>query len=133
MRAYTVATVAVTLHVPLKWVDNVITHHHLSGVTRARQGIPRRLTQRAVVVLAVALDLIQNLRLPLARALRLADDLVASEGREVRYRLSPSSAIHVTLDLADVQDMVASRLAQAVEIAPVPRRGRPRGRQGSRQ
>jgi hypothetical protein len=49
MRAYTVATVAVTLHVPLKWVDNVITHHHLSGVTRARQGIPRRLTQRAVV------------------------------------------------------------------------------------
>ena len=62
MRAYTVATVAVTLNVPLRWIDNVITHHSFPGVTRTRQGIPRRLTQRAVVVLAVALDLIQNLR-----------------------------------------------------------------------
>ena len=128
MRAYTVATVAVTLNVPLKWIDNVITHHWLPGVTRARQGIPRRLTQRAVVVLAVALDLIQNLRLPLGRALKLADDLVGTEGREARHRLSPASAIHVTLDLVEAESRIAAQLAHAVEIAPVPRRGRPPGR-----
>jgi hypothetical protein len=128
MRAYTVATVAVTLNVPLKWIDNVITHHPLAGVTRAKQGVPRRLTERAVVVLAVALDLIQNLRIPLQRALELASDLTGTQGREVRLRASPASVIHLALNLEDIENRVSARLAHAVEIAPVPRRGRPPSR-----
>jgi hypothetical protein len=51
MRAYTVATTAVTLNVPTKWVDNVLSHYHVPGVARNQQGVSRKLTYQAILTL----------------------------------------------------------------------------------
>ena len=120
MRAYTVATAAVTLRMPAKWVDNVLSHHSIAGVAKARQGIARRLTPHAILNLEVALRLSDALSIPTARALELAQDLTARTGE-----LSTGKGITLTLDIEAIQAELAERLAHAVEIAPLPRRGRP--------
>jgi hypothetical protein len=120
VRAYTVATAAVTLRMPSKWIDNVLSHHSIAGVAKARQGIARRLTPHAILNLEVALRLLDALSLPTARALELARDLMASTGE-----LSTGKGITLTLDIEAIRAELAQRLAHAVEIAPLPRRGRP--------
>jgi hypothetical protein len=128
MRAYTVATVAVTLGVPAKWLDNVLTHYTIPGVSRAKQGIARRLNQRAVLVLATALELSRGLRLPVSSAISLAGRLVeAGEGDEDGV-MTLNGIIRITIDFPRIESMLAERLAHAVEVAPMPRRGRPPSR-----
>jgi hypothetical protein len=124
MRAYTVAAVAVTLKVPPKWIDNALSHHSVHGVVQARQGVARRLSPQAVTILEIALQLIRSASLPLGRSLEIAHQVVVTEGTtEVRVRLSPSVALVV--DASAIKADVSARLAEAVEIAPRPRRGRP--------
>ena len=127
MRTHTVATVALTLNTSAKWIDNVLSHHELPGVTRARQGIPRRLNERAVLVLAIALDLASSLRLPLRPAIAIAGQLADTDGPVGRHRPDPGSSIELTVNLDEVAQDLARRLARAAEIAPTPRRGRPPG------
>ena len=43
-RAYTVATAALVLGVPIKWLDNVLSHFSLQGIVQERQGVARRIT-----------------------------------------------------------------------------------------
>jgi len=124
MRAYTVATVAVALSVKGKWIDNVLSHHRVPGVVQSRQGVSRRLTSEAVAVLAIALLLSRSLDITAPRALEIAGDLVRSGGPSPRYDLAGKGEL--LLNLADIEADLADRLAQAVESAPIPRRGRPR-------
>ena len=114
MRGYTVRAVAVTLGVPVKWVDNVLSHHRISGVSGGRQGVARRLSTHSVLTLEIALRLINAFGLPLPRAMELAAHLVSA--RSGRLTLA---------DVDVIEGQVIDSLAQAVEIAPSPRRGRP--------
>jgi hypothetical protein len=123
MRAYTVAAVAVTLKVPAKWIDNVLSHHTVPGVSQNRQGVTRRLSPKAVTILEITLQLIRSASVPLARALEIAQHVTQMETPEARMPLSGSVAIVV--DMAAIRADTATRLADAVEIAPRPRRGRP--------
>lgn len=120
MRAYTVATAAVTLRMPGKWLDNVLSHYSVVGVARSRQGVSRRLTPRAIICLEVAIRLTGMLSIPVARALQLANQLL-----ETPSGIPAGKGITLSLDLDAIEEDVAARLAQAVEIAPTPRRGRP--------
>ena len=122
MRAYTVATAAITLNVTRKWLDNTLSHHRIDGVIQSRQGISRRLSPQAVLTLHVALQLVQGLEIPLKRALVLARELSAS-GRAGGDGLS--GGLSISLDIERSGAEVANRLAHAVEMTPVPRRGRP--------
>src|SRR5688500_6144058 len=124
MRAYTVATVAVALSVKGKWIDNVLSHHRVPGVVQSRQGVSRRLTSEAVAVLAIALLLSRSLDITAPRALEIAGALVRSGGRSPRYDLAGKGEL--LLNCAHIEADLADRLAQAVESAPFPRRGRPR-------
>ena len=119
MRAYTVATAAVTLRMPAKWIDNVLSHHSIPGVARSRQGVSRRLTPQAVLNLEIAIRLLNSLSLPVARALELAK-IVRETGE-----IAAGKGVTLRLDIAAIQAELAERLAHAVEIAPVPKRGRP--------
>jgi hypothetical protein len=121
VRAYTAATAAFTLRVPVKWVDNVLSHHRIPGVTQARQGIARRLTLDSIVALAVALRLSTGMRASIGRSLEVA----ASLSREGHYDLDESVAIEI--DVRAIRSELIDRLTHAVETVPVPRRGRPRG------
>jgi hypothetical protein len=119
-RAYTVGTVALALEVHIKWIDNVLSHHTVPGVVQNRQGVARRVSLDGVLHLGIANLLMQEFGLQTANALVLASNVARAEGQ---YRTP--SGISLTLDLGAFRTGLESRLGQAVEIAPVPRRGRP--------
>ncbi len=124
MRAYTVAAAAVTLKVSQKWIDNALSHHSVRGVSQARQGIARRLTPQAVTVLEIALRLIRATSIPLGRSLALAQTLVDAGGSAAILQVS--SSITLVVDISAIAAETKERLADAVESAPNPKRGRPR-------
>jgi hypothetical protein len=119
-RAYTTATAALALDLPVKWVDNVISHFRISGVEQARQGIARRLSVDAVLVLSVISMLGEHLKVPTARALDIAQLLVSGQGQ-----LTWPDGVQLSVDLKLIRAQLLDHLAGAVEVAPVPRRGRP--------
>jgi hypothetical protein len=119
-RVYTIATAALTLGTSMKWLDNVLSHNRVSGVAQQRQGVSRRLTVEGLVALAVAILLVRELGLPIAKAIAVAENLAKNEGRYIASR-----RLMLTLDLSSFRADLLERLENAVEIAPVPKRGRP--------
>lgn len=119
MRGYTVVTSAVALNVDYKWLDNLLSHHVVSGVRQARQGVSRTVSFEALRLIAIALELAGELQTPLPRALVWAGRLAAGE--------NPAQAGNLTISVAleAIDRRLAERLAYAVEVAPIPRRGRP--------
>lgn len=124
MRAYTVAATAVTLGVSKKWVDNVLSHHRVSGVHQARQGILRRVTPDGLLILEIALSLGRALGVPIAQALDISGDLISAKGREIQLPGSPSITLRADVDM--VARALNHRLEHALEMTPIPKRGRPR-------
>lgn len=118
-RAYTVATVALALGTDTKWVDNVLSHFSIEGVTQAKQGIARKISTEAIFRLGLIQELSAGLGIPLKMAVASAGDLARDGsspiGSGVSLRLEREAA------LLDLQ----SRLDYAVESAPLPKRGRP--------
>lgn len=119
MRGYTVVTSAVALSVEYKWLDNLLSHHSVAGVKQARQGVSRTVPYSALRVIAIALELVSEIQVPLPLALGLASRISAGDNPQKSGRLD----IYVDLEALD-RDLLI-RLAYAVEVAPVPRRGRP--------
>ena len=124
MRAYTVATAAVTLRMPEKWLDNVLSQNPVDGVIKKRQGVARRLTPKAVLTLEIAVRLARALGATMPSALRLARQL--QEQGSVQARIDAGEGLSLSVDLGRIQEDLMERLAHAVEIAPSPQRGRPR-------
>src|ERR1700680_630674 len=120
-RAYTIATAALTLENSVKWLDNVLSHNRVSGVARERQGIARRLTVEGLVALSLTVLLVQELGLPTAKAITVAENLASGEGQYIT-----PLGLTLTLDLSSFRADLLDRLESAVEVAPVPKRGRPR-------
>jgi hypothetical protein len=119
-RAYTVATAALALGVLAKWLDNVLSHNRVSGIRQDKQGVARHLSFDGLVVLGLTILLISDLGLPTAKAIALAEALVKTNGRHTARQ-----GLSVQLDLASFQASLLERLESALEMAPVPRRGRP--------
>ena len=120
-RGYTVAASALALGVSTKWVDNVLSHNRVVGASQQRQGVARNLTFESLIVLSIALALIRDLHLPTPHALELATQLA----RNGRYD-SPHR-IRIEFDTSLIRSDMSVRLANAVEVAPMPTRGRPPG------
>lgn len=123
MRAYTVAATAVTLGVPKKWIDNVLSHHQVDGVVQTRQGIVRRVTPAGLLTLEIALHLHRTMEIPIKTALGFAAQLKNSGGREVALSENPPLMLRVDVD--GLTRSLGTRLNRALEITPTPRRGRP--------
>jgi hypothetical protein len=119
-RAYTIATAALALDTPIKWLDNVLSHHRVLGVVQERQGVARKLTVDGLVVLALIVTLVQELALPTQSAIKIAEEIAQNAGR---FR-SPQG-LNIAVDLLAFRTALLSRLERAVEIAPAPKRGRP--------
>lgn len=120
MPAYTVTTAAVALEVEPKWLDNLLSHNAVEGVTASVQGRSRRLTLPAIRLIAIAQELVRSLSTPHGTALRTAHQLVAGTTHSVVL-----GTLELSADLDALDRHLAARLAYAVEVAPVPRRGRP--------
>ena len=119
-RAYTVATAALALGVPGKWVDNVLSHNRVPGIRQERQGIARHLSIEGLLVLALTAVLTHELGLPTSKAIIVGQGIVAGKGRYLA-----ADGLSIEIDLAAFQARLLEKLESAVEIAPVPRRGRP--------
>jgi hypothetical protein len=119
-RAYTIATAALALETSVKWLDNVLSHNRVPGVSQDRQGVSRRLTVEGLLVLALAVLLIQELGVPTPKAIALAENLAKNEGRHLA-----NQGLNLELDLVSFRGRLLERLENAVEVAPAPRRGRP--------
>jgi sulfite reductase alpha subunit-like flavoprotein len=119
-RVYTVATAALTLDVSVKWIDNVLSHNRVTGVVQKRQGVSRRLTIEGLVGLAITVLLGRELGMSTAKAIAVAEEFAKNEGRHIA-----SQGLILSLDLSSFRTDLLARLESAVEIAPVPKRGRP--------
>ncbi len=119
-RAYTVATAALALGLPIKWVDNVLSHNKIIGIRQERQGVARRLSIEGLLVLALTALLIRELGLSTTKAITSAEGIVKSGGR-----YSSPQGVSIELNLEAFQSRMLEQLEYAVEIAPIPRRGRP--------
>ena len=121
MRAYNVAATAVTLGVSQKWLDNVLSHHRVPGVLNEKQGIQRQVTPKGLLMLEVALMLQRSLKIPISRAVEVAGELISARGREVALE----SGVILRVDVDSISHRLQTRLEHALEITPIPRRGRP--------
>jgi hypothetical protein len=119
-RAYTIATAALTLEIPVKWLDNTLSHIKIPGVRQEKQGVARRITIEGLLVLSIAALLINELGLSLSRAARMAETLASNNG----VYASPGG-VGIQLDLEGLRFKLLKRLEHAVEVAPIPKRGRP--------
>ena len=119
-RAYTVATAALALGMPAKWVDNILSHNKVLGIRQERQGIARHLSIEGLLILALTALLIDELDLSTAKAINVAEGIVKSSGRYVGRE-----GLSVQVVLPVFQADLIKRLENAVETAPQPRRGRP--------
>jgi hypothetical protein len=126
-RGYTVAVAALAVGIGPKWLDNLLSHHHIEGVTRSRRGVGRTLSHEALVRVAVTASLVREFDCTVARAVRLAGRIVAAPDGLVT--LSESLALRV--ELRRVERDLAARIADAVETAGHRRRGRPAKRRAS--
>ena len=119
-RAYTIATAALALDMPAKWLDNTLSHIKILGVRQEKQGVARRITIDGLLVLSISALLIDELGLSLSRAARIAETLASSNG----LYTSPGG-VAIQLDLERLRFRLLERLEHAVEVAPIPKRGRP--------
>jgi hypothetical protein len=119
-RAYTVATAALTLEMPVKWLDNTLSHIKVLGVRQEKQGVPRRITIDGLLILSIAALLINQLGLSLSRAGTMAEALATNNGLYTSPR-----GVGIQLDLDGLRSKLLERLEHAVEVTPIPKRGRP--------
>ena len=122
MRAYTVAATAVTLGVTRKWIDNVLSHYSVEGVLHAKQGIQRQVTPIGLLTLEIALGLGRSMNVPIGRALEMSNRLIAAKGGEVAF----GPAFKLRADVESISRQLDYRLERALEMTPIPKRGRPR-------
>ena len=119
-RAYTIATAALALGTSVKWLDNTMSHYRVAGVVQEKQGVARRITVDALLTLSIVLLLTTELGNTVPAAIEIAQKLIAAGGS-----LESSSGFKIALDLETFRNSLISRLEKAVEVAPLPRRGRP--------
>lgn len=127
MPSFDLAASAFALGVERKWLDNVLSHHEVEGTTRVRQGIQRRLGPATLLRIAVSKLLIEHLRLPISRALQIAQMVCASGTGE--GAVAPGLAVRV--DVGALERGLTMRLREAAELIVPVRRGRPPKRRRS--
>lgn len=120
MRSYSVAVASLALDAPVKWTDNAISAHRIEGVVSARRGVARHISFQALLLLAVVRELHLQLGCSVARAFEIGRDLTdGARPGELHF-----GDVTVSVDVAHLRRTIESRLAEALESAPTPRRGR---------
>lgn len=124
-RAYNARLVALTIGVPDKWLDNLLSHHDLPGVTRSRQGVERRISDEGLLAIELCRILAKELGIPVTQAAVIVrSSLPRRESAELRF--TTASGVQLLLPVASIEHRLRERTLEAVEaVARIPR-GRPR-------
>jgi hypothetical protein len=123
-RSYDAKLVAFTVNLPFKWIDNLLSHHELTGVTRARQGIPRAITDDGLVAIEIVRLLTIDLGVAVQRAVEIAQSVMQDRAPEVRVPIQ--RGLVLVIQRADIARRLRERLLDASESVARVRRGRPR-------
>jgi hypothetical protein len=122
LRLYSVAVASVAVDATEKWTDNLLAHHELAGVRSRARGVARGISWPALVQVALIRELHTQVNCSVRDAVAFAAALLADpDGLMV-----PSPYLSVTFDRERFESDLHRRLADALESAPRPRRGRPR-------
>ena len=121
MPSYDLRTAAFVVRAPKKWVDNVTSHHVLQGVDSRKRGVRREFSFEAVVLLAVVRSMIDELGVPVRRAVEVAEQALRNADGSVSFPSGASFSIEQELVVRDVRQ----RLLEAAESVPRIHRGRP--------
>jgi hypothetical protein len=124
VRSYDVAIASLAIHATNKWTDNLLTQQTIPDVISARRGIARRITHAALIRIALIRQLHTHLGVSVADSVRIAAHLLESEAPGV-YE---SEQFTLTVDIQKLERDLDERLANVLESAPAPRRGRPPNR-----
>jgi hypothetical protein len=118
-RAYNSSVVAHAVSVTPRWLDNLLTHNDIDGVTREGHGVARRLPPEIILQVFVAKCLINVLGATASQAL----DVAGTAGSEGQIEISPG--INLVVDRERLGRILRERLLEAVQAAPPKTRGRP--------
>lgn len=121
MRSYSVAIAALAVGAPAKWTDNLLAQHEIPEVAHRRRGVARGVSWQALVRIALIRELHERLGSGVREAVSLADKLLASP----RGQPVSAGAVSLGLDRDAFERDLHTRLKDALESAPTPRRGRP--------
>jgi hypothetical protein len=124
IRTYNSRTVAVALKVPEKWLDNVMSHHEIPGVSRGTRGRERRVDHDGLLALEVVRMLNSDLSIPIASAVIIASAAVI-HGNSPAWSYSTASGANLSFRFAEIEARLHAALVSAMESAAVVRRGRP--------
>jgi hypothetical protein len=124
-RTYNVRLIALALAVPIKWLDNLLSHHALPGVIGGRQGIERRIADDGILAIELARILASELGVPLSRAVALVQSAIANRDA-IDVAVSVGSEVRVVFQIQGIERRLRRQLIEAMEaIGQIPR-GRPR-------
>src|SRR5688500_2351478 len=123
-RGYSIRLIALTLAVPLKWVDNLLSHHHLPGVSGGRQGRQRHVTEEGLLAIELSRILSADFGVPVSRAVALAR--AALDGRDENgLRLAFESGATLVFSTPDIENRLRAQMIVAIEAVGHIPRGRP--------
>ena len=120
-RTYDVHVVALTIDAPVKWVDNLLSHHLVPGCTGGRQGVSRRISDIGLTAIATVRLLGADLGIPLPTAVALVRDAASGVGIGP---LRTTAGIRIDVP-SGFLDELQERLRDALQAAPRRVRGRP--------
>ena len=120
-RLYNVAVASLAIRAPIKWTDNLLSQHPIPDVHRIARGVARGISWSALVRIALVRELHVRLGCAIQQSVSLATELLASPDSSI----SPDGSIILAFDRQAFEQALQSRLAEALEVAPRPRRGRP--------
>jgi hypothetical protein len=126
MRSYDVAIASLAIGASNKWTDNILAQYSIPDVQTAARGVTRRIFHPALVRLAVIRELHTRLGMSVADAVRVAADMLDADAG-----VHQTGHLRVMLDYEGLIRALDARLAEALETAPTPRRGRPPGRRNT--
>ena len=127
MRLYDVAVTSLAIDAPLKWTDNLLAHHAIPDVRSRTRGVARGISWVGLVRIA----LIRELHLALGCGVREAVALSDLMLREPDGALAPGRFLTLGFDRRAQEENLHQRLADTLESAPRPKRGRPARRMPS--
>lgn len=122
--SYTARMAALATGVQQKWLDNLLSHHVLPGVSGGRQGLERSISVQGILAIELVRLATLDLGLPVARAVSMATELLSAE--PPRRLIRTASGIQIGFPVEEIERRLRERLVEAMEAAPSLPRGRPR-------
>jgi hypothetical protein len=121
MPFYNTASTSASLGISQKWLDNLLSHNKIDGVEQTRQGVSRRLSIEAIVIIAVTHRLVKAANIPVGQAIELAERLIVSPSHSVII----ADDIMISINRGQLEKSILEGLERAIEVTPLPARGRP--------